>query len=156
MPTENTDSSTIFLTGFPGFIATRLVRRLAGNGSELYLLVQPSLKELAAKESARISAEFGLAPDRIRLFEGDITRPDLGLDEGGAKQIRQHANRAFHLAAIYDLGVEKDLAIKVNVEGTKNVNRFVGSFRDLQHYHYVSTCYVAGKRTGRILETELE
>ena len=27
--------------------------------------------------------------------------------------------------------------------------------RTSRHYHYVSTCYVAGKRTGRILEQEL-
>ena len=43
----------------------------------------------------------------------------------------------------------------VNVTGTRNVNAFAKSARNLRHYHYVSTCYVAGKRRGRILETEL-
>ncbi|CAL1548837.1 unnamed protein product, partial [Lymnaea stagnalis] len=31
----------------------------------------------------------------------------------------------FHLAAVYDLAVEKDLAFRVNVEGTRNVNELV-------------------------------
>ena len=62
----------------------------------------------------------------------------------------------FHLAAIYDLAVRRDLAVQVNVAGTRNVNEFAQSLPNLRHYHYVSTCYVAGKRKGRILETELE
>lgn len=46
--------------------------------------------------------------------------------------------------------------MRVNVTGTCNVNLFAKSMRNLRHYHYVSTCYVAGKRRGRILETELK
>ncbi len=43
----------------------------------------------------------------------------------------------------------------MNVEGTLNVNRFARSIKNLRRYHYVSTCYVAGKREGLIMETEL-
>ena len=46
-------------------------------------------------------------------------------------------------------------AHRVNVEGTRNVNRFALTLPHLKRYHYVSTCYVAGRRTGLILETEL-
>ena len=49
----------------------------------------------------------------------------------------------------------RDLAVRVNLEGTRNVNQFAGSLRHLKHYHYVSTCYVAGKRKGVIFENEL-
>jgi len=62
----------------------------------------------------------------------------------------------FHLAAIYDLAVTRDIAMQVNVAGTRKVNEFAQSSPNLRHYHYVSTCYVAGKRKGRILETELK
>ena len=61
----------------------------------------------------------------------------------------------FHLAAIYDLDVAEDIATRVNVDGTRNVNNFVKSIEQLKRYHYVSTCYVAGKREGLIRETEL-
>jgi thioester reductase-like protein len=45
--------------------------------------------------------------------------------------------------------------MRVNLEGTRHVNNFARSLSSLRHYHYVSTCYVAGLRTGVILETEL-
>jgi nucleoside-diphosphate-sugar epimerase len=62
----------------------------------------------------------------------------------------------FHLAAIYDLGVQRELAMRVNVEGTRNVNEFARACPRLKRYHYVSTCYVAGLRAGVIREDELE
>ena len=34
-------NETIFLTGFPGFIAARLVERLAKADTQFFLLVQP-------------------------------------------------------------------------------------------------------------------
>ena len=61
----------------------------------------------------------------------------------------------YHLAAIYDLEVKKELAYRVNVEGTKNVNELVTKIENLRRYNYVSTCYVAGKRDDVIFESEL-
>ena len=86
---------------------------------------------------------------------GDITEPNLGLSAADLEIARSQSTHVFHLAAIYDLAVARDLALRVNVEGTRNVNQFARSLPQLRHYHYVSTCYVAGKRTGRILENEL-
>src|SRR5918911_1377910 len=106
---------TNFLTGFPGFIAGRLVRRLARDGARFLLLVQTAFLERARRETTTL----------------------------------------FHLAAVYDLAVARDLAMRVNVEGTKNVNEFARTVSNLRRYHYVSTCYVAGRRTGLILESEL-
>ena len=70
--------------------------------------------------------------------------------------VRAETTDVFHLAAVYDLAISKDLAYSINVEGTKNVNEFVKSLPNLRRYNYISTCYVAGKRKGVILETELE
>jgi thioester reductase-like protein len=146
---------TIFLTGFPGFIAGRLVERLAREGARFLLLVQPAFAERADKDLARISAQTGAPPDYFRVLEGDITRADLGLSAGDLEAARREATVLFHLAAIYDLAVRQDLAQRVNVEGTRNVNGFARTLPALSRYHYVSTCYVAGRRTGRILESEL-
>jgi nucleoside-diphosphate-sugar epimerase len=146
---------TIFVTGFPGFIAGRLVERLAREGARFQLLVQPAFLERARAEVARIAAETGAGVESFRLFEGDITREDLGTSAGDLAAARGGATTLFHLAAVYDLGVTRDVAMLVNVEGTKNVNRFARSLPRLRRYHYVSTCYVAGRRTGLILESEL-
>src|SRR5947199_1588077 len=146
---------TIFLTGFPGFIAGRLVKRLATEGARFLLLVQPAFMERAREEVARIASETGLTPDNFRLIEGDITRADLGMSPVELERARTTTTILFHLAAIYDLAVKREPAMLVNVEGTRNVNQFALTLPRLRRYHYVSTCYVAGLRTGKILETEL-
>ena len=146
---------TIFLTGFPGFIAGRLVERLAREGARFLLLVQPAFLERAREEAARIARETGVAPAGFRVLEGDITRDDLGLSADDLEVARRETTAVFHLAAVYDLAVERGLAMRVNVEGTRRVNEFVRGLPRLRRYHYVSTCYVAGLRTGVILESEL-
>jgi nucleoside-diphosphate-sugar epimerase len=149
-------NETIFLTGFPGFIAGRLVKRLAAEGARFLLLVQPAFMERAREEVARIALEADASADRFHLIEGDITQPDLDISPLELERAREETTIIFHLAAIYDLAVEQGLAMRVNVEGTRNVNQFALSVPDLRRYHYVSTCYVAGLRTGVILETELQ
>ncbi|HEY6230304.1 MAG TPA: SDR family oxidoreductase [Pyrinomonadaceae bacterium] len=148
-------SETIFLTGFPGFIATRLLRRLAANDGRFLLLVQPAFAERAELELTAIVEQTGKPSYDFRLLSGDITQPDLGMSAEDFDVAVNETTSIFHLAAIYDLAVARDLAHRVNVNGTRNVNDFARRARRLRHYHYVSTCYVAGKRTGRILETEL-
>lgn len=148
-------NETIFLTGFPGFIASRLVKRLAMDGARFLLLVQPAFMERARKEVARIVSETATSADSFELIEGDITLPDLGISPPQLERVRSQTTVLFHLAAIYDLAVEQGLAMRVNVEGTRNVNQFARKLPNLRRYHYVSTCYVAGLRTGVILETEL-
>ncbi|MEO8435370.1 MAG: SDR family oxidoreductase [Pyrinomonadaceae bacterium] len=149
------NNETTFITGFPGFIAARLVKRLAADGGRFLLLVQPAFVERAREEIALIARETKAPSDSFRILEGDITQPDLGLSRADAEIARREANTVFHLAAIYDLAVAEDLAMRVNVEGTRNVNSFVKNIKDLRRYHYVSTCYVAGLRVGVIRETEL-
>jgi len=146
---------TFFVTGFPGFIAGRLVERLAREGARFILLVQPAFAARAGEEIARIVARTGARPEGFRVMEGDITREDLGLSASDLEEARRGATAVFHLAAVYDLAVGREVGFRVNVEGTRNVNRFARTLPNLRRYHYVSTCYVAGRRTGRILESEL-
>lgn len=147
---------SIFLTGFPGFIAERLVERLARNETGFYLLVQSTFVDKARTAVESISARAGVPIENFSIVEGDITEPDLGIGTDELDDIRNTVTMVFHLAAVYDLAVPKDIAFKVNVEGTKNVNEFVRSLPSLRRYNYISTCYVAGKREGRILENDLE
>lgn len=146
---------TVFLTGFPGFIASRLLRRLAAEGGQYLLLVQPNFAERAEEELKTIAEQAGRSVSDFAILQGDITKPDLGLSRGGLETARSSSTILFHLAAIYDLAVARETAMRVNVEGTRNVNNFARSLSRLRHYHYVSTCYVAGKRKGVILEREL-
>lgn len=146
---------TIFLTGFPGFIASRLFRFLATEGSRFMLLVQPGFADRAQQELERIAQQAGRPASEFRILQGDITQPDLGMSPSVLEIARSQTTIVFHLAAIYDLAVARDSAMHVNVAGTRRVNQFARSLPHLRNYHYVSTCYVAGKRQGVIFENEL-
>ncbi len=149
-------SETIFLTGFPGFIAERLVARLTNADTQFFLLVQKQFTEKAMRDIEKIVEKTGVSLENFAIIEGDITQENLGISDEDLKSVLAETTDVFHLAAIYDLAVEKDLAFRVNVEGTRHVNELVKKMPNLRRYNYISTCYVAGKRTGEILENELE
>nr|MBA2736884.1 SDR family oxidoreductase [Pyrinomonadaceae bacterium] len=145
-----TFNETIFLTGFPGFIAEKLVERLAGRDTRFFLLVQPQFVEKAKHDIGKIIRKTNLPLENFEIVEGDITLENLGISEKDLEIVRAETTDVHHLAAVYDLAVEKDLAYRVNVEGTCNLNEFVRRLPNLRRYNYVSTCYVAGRRKGEI------
>jgi thioester reductase-like protein len=149
------NSETLFVTGFPGFIADRLLERLARTPCRFILLVQPPFIARAKDEIARIAQLVGKPVNHFEIVEGDITHAELGLTPANAARVLEQTTTVFHLAAIYDLAVERQLALHVNVVGTGHVLHFARLMPHLRHFHHVSTCYVAGKREGVILETEL-
>lgn len=150
------DRETLFITGFPGFIANRLLDRLARRDCDFILLVQPSLMTRAREEIQRISQLSGRNVRDFQIVEGDISVPRLALSDVDLELVQQKTTRVFHLAAVYDLAVPQDLAMRVNAGGTRNVVELARSLPKLRQFHHVSTCYVAGKREGVILETELK
>ncbi len=149
------DRETLFITGFPGFIANRLLERLACRECDFILLVQPMLNTRARDEIARISQLTGKSVADFQIVEGDISEPGLALKPADRELVQHRTTRVFHLAAIYDLAVPRELALRVNPGGTRNVLQVARSMPHLRHFHHVSTCYVAGKREGLILESEL-
>ncbi|MCW5961207.1 MAG: SDR family oxidoreductase [Pyrinomonadaceae bacterium] len=147
---------TIFITGFPGFIAGRLVERLANKDVQFFLLVQKNFVDKAMKDVAEIAEKTGTPLENYALIVGDITRKNLGMSDADLSAVQAQTTDIFHLAAIYDLEVAKEAAYKVNVDGTKNVNELAQGCSNLRRYNYISTCYVAGLRLGEIREDELE
>ncbi len=149
------DRETFFITGFPGFIANRLLARLARKECDFILLVQPALAAHAYEEIDRIASLTGRSVAEFQVVEGDIAEAKLALSAPDLELVQQQTTRVFHLAAVYDLAVPQDVALRVNVGGTRNVIEMARSLPHLKQFHHVSTCYVAGKREGAILETEL-
>lgn len=144
---------TIVCTGFPGFIASQLIRKCVFDDTEVIAIILASERWKAEQEAARIQVETGSSP--IRLIDGDITKKGLGLKDSDLSVLKENKVIFWHLAAIYDLAVPRELAWKVNVEGTGNVNDFVKKLPDLERYMYFSTAYVAGAREGKLFENEL-
>jgi thioester reductase-like protein len=150
------DRETLFITGFPGFIANRLLERLARKDCDFILLVQPSFVSRALEEIERITQLTGRNVGDFQIVEGDISVPRLALSDVDLELVQRETTRVFHLAAVYDLAVPQDVAMRVNAGGTRNVVELARSLPKLRQFHHVSTCYVAGKREGVILETELK
>ncbi len=148
--------SQIFLTGFPGFLGSELVRRLLRRpeAPSVVCLVQEKFLAPARERAAAITAAEGVAEQRIVLVPGDITRTDLGLDK--SKQLARDVTEVFHLAALYDLAVKRELGVRVNVDGTKHLLAFARQAPRLERFHYVSTCYVSGRYPGIFRERDLE
>ncbi len=145
------------MAGFPGFITTRIVRKLAGDDPtrQFVLLVHPSQLKKARTAVNAITEESGGPAERFRIVEGDITKANLGLSKNEQKEMAEQVTHVFHLAAIYDLAVGEEIAELINVTGTENVTSWVSGLPHLKRYVYYSTAYVSGNRTGTILETEL-
>lgn len=136
----------IFFTGFPGFLGSELLPRVLRRGDDVAVcLVQPKFRALA-EERARAIDPTGR---RIRIVEGDITRPLTDVD---ASEIRE----VWHLAAAYDLSVRREVGMRVNVDGTRNVLDLAARAPRLERVHYVSTCYVSGRYDGVFGENDLE
>lgn len=138
---------TSLLTGFPGFLAGRLVPRLLADDDEarIVALVEPRMVARARE----------LAPDGVDVQPGDIADPTLGLDPRTYDRLAGEVVRVFHLAAVYDLAVGAALAERVNVAGTQHVVDFCRRAPRLERHHYISTAYVAGQRSGLVLEEDL-
>lgn len=133
---------TLFFTGYPGFLGAELLPRLLARSPETRArcLVQPKFAAMARRRAG--------GHPRIEIVEGDITAP-LSVSTDDIVEI-------YHLAAIYDLMVRRDVGMRVNVDGTRNVFDFAGRCRSLQRVHYVSTCYVSGSCRGTFMENDLE
>lgn len=142
---------TILFTGFPGFIGARLIPKLLADAPEatVVALVEPRMVSVAREAAAALDAE------RIVVEPGDITDPMLGLSAGRYAELAASTTQVHHLAAVYDLAVPLAVAERVNVLGTQHVIAFCRACERLERHHYVSTCYVAGARSGRIMEADL-
>ncbi len=148
--------SAVFFTGFPGFLGAELLPRLLERSADrrAVCLVQSKFADLARRRASEIETAHPALQGRIQMVEGDIARPGLGLDKGTA--IREDVVEIFHLAAIYDLGVGREIAMKVNVEGTRHMLEFACACPALERFQYVSTCFVSGNHAGVFSETDLD
>lgn len=147
---------TLFFTGFPGFLGSELLPRVLSRSADAgaVCLVQPRYAALARTRAGELTQRHPGLAGRVRIVEGDITRADLGLDDAGA--LEGDTVEVYHLAAVYDLSVGRDVGMRVNVEGTRNVLDFARRCAGLRRFQYVSTCYVSGRHPGTFSEDDLE
>ena len=148
----------ILFTGFPGFIGMRLLPRILDLNphARIECLVQEKFLDPARKAVEVLEGKHRHARGRIDLVVGDITVQGLGIELRRARELRGSLKEAYHLAAVYDLTVSREVGRRINVEGTKNVLEFLDKAPHFERLHYVSTAYVSGTARGVYRETDLD
>ena len=146
---------TLLFTGFPGFLGKELLPRVLARrtDAEAVCLVQEKFAAQAREARETLERARPHTAGRIRLVTGDITARGLGLAPG---ELPGDVVEIHHLAALYDLGAAREPALRVNVEGTRNVLDAAQRCPALERLHYVSTCYVSGRHPGTFAEEDLE
>lgn len=155
------DAPSAFITGYPGFLARWLVQKWlhTDDRTRVYLLVEAKEEPAARRALERLestsSRPLGVA-ERVRLMVGDVTAMDLGLSGPEFREVTENAREVLHLAAVHTLSGDRRVAEAVNVNGTANVLAFARAMKRLDRFVFFSSAYVSGKRTGVIMEDELE
>jgi thioester reductase-like protein len=147
---------TVFMTGAGGFIGRYILSHyLCREDCRLFLLERG---RFADRLRAILDSEV-TDPERrthIRVIDGDITVPGLGLDTAVTDELHATMTRAIHLAAVYDLSVPKDVAMRLNVNGTRHILDFLGPATQLEQFGYMSTCAISGTFRGTFHETDFD
>ncbi len=151
------NNGVYFVTGFPGFLSINIIEELIKQEKThtIYLMHLSSMTEQAKNSLIQIQEKIGESKTNLILVKGDITKDGLGMSQEMLIETQNKVEYVWHLAAIYDLAVPRDIAYTVNVKGTRNVNAFCSKLKNLKRYVYFSTAFVAGNRQGPILEHEL-
>ena len=89
--------------------------------------------------------------DKIEVVEGDIGGADLGLEPSVLERLRRDVDLVVHCAGLVDFNPDLRKALSTNVDGTMRIADFVESSERATLLH-ISTCYVAGRRSGSIPE----
>lgn len=145
-------------TGFPGFLAGKLIEHLASLPHQIgtiYALHLPNQQREAEELRDTLLSTTSLEPRQLVLVEADITLPEVILDPIMRSVIERDVHYVFHLAAAYDLSIPYDLGYRINILGTKHVTAFAKRSKQLKRYVYFSTAYIAGRRQGTVYENEL-
>jgi len=165
------EGRSIFLLGGTGFLGkvclSMLLDRFPGVG-RVYLMVRASTEaESESRFWESIVPSPALDPlrhrygkglekllrEKVQVVGGDITYENLGLSEATAKRIVEEIDVLVNSSGRVTFNPPLEAALKTNVTGTLNTLTFAKRMRRPALVH-VSTCFVAGNRSGEIWENE--
>jgi thioester reductase-like protein len=157
----------IVISGATGFLGTELVRVLLEGypTARLVLLVREEPGKTAAERGEavirRVTPPEGRegALSRVETLAADVTQERCGLSEASYRRLAETATRVVHSAASVRFDHSLSEARRINVGGTRNILALAAAAHragSLRSIACVGTAYVAGERTGLVLEKELD
>ena len=138
---------SILVTGATGLLGRNVLQRLltADAGLRAIVLVRDPARW------ARVASEAGVR-DRVTVVEGDLCSATLGLTSEARAMIRREVTAFVHLAADTTFSNPLAQARAVNTTGTEHLLELARECASRVRFAYVSTAFVAGRRTGVITE----
>ena len=166
---ETLRGKNILLIGATGFIGKVWLSNLLMDLPEIgriYLLVrhnrtvtalqrfQRALEESPVFEplAERYGSGFGdFLRERIEVVDGDVSKPDLGFSPEVRQRLARSVDVIVNSSGLTDFNPDLRDALAMNVRSTVHVLNYL---RECDHASllHLSTCYVIGRRDGRILE----
>ncbi|MFZ0687823.1 MAG: SDR family oxidoreductase [Terriglobales bacterium] len=151
----------IFLTGGTGYIGAHVAANLLQqHDATLNLLVRsrdPRDAELRLWQALQLHLPFPKFYEylqaKIRIFCGDLTSPQFGLDPSDYDRLVHTTDSVIHCAASLNRKSEKS-CLNVNLRGTLEVIQLARQthyYHGLQRFSNVSTVAVAGKRSHEVV-----
>jgi long-chain acyl-CoA synthetase len=133
-----------------------MVRRGSGTSSEdrfwNNVVTSPVFDTLREKHGGAEGMTAFLR-EKVRVVDGDITEPNLGLSEEAAAAVAGDIDVVINSSGKVTFNPPLESALRTNVGGTKNVIAFVKRMKRPALIH-TSTCFVAGNRSGEVWEDE--
>ena len=151
----------IFLTGSTGYIGAHVAANLLDtHAASLNLLIRAKDAEEAALRlwnAIQLHLDFPRFYEhlqtRIRIFPGDLTAPQFGLNRDDYDRLIHTTDSVVHCAASLNRKSEKS-CLNVNLRGTLEVvqlARHSHYYHGLRRFSNVSTVAVAGKRQDEVV-----
>jgi len=170
-PTEIFKDRRLFLiggTGFLGKVTLSMLLYRFPNIGRVYVTVRARSQEesetrfwknvISAEPFDPVRERYGAAfddfiRDKVAIVGGDIAEDNLGFSEKEAQRIAGDVDAILNSAGNVTFNPTLESGLRTNVVGTQNVIAFAKRMKRPCLVH-ISTCFVAGNRSGAVWEDE--
>jgi long-chain acyl-CoA synthetase len=170
-PTEIYKDRKIFIigsTGFLGKVCLSMLLHRFPNVGRIYVTVRARSQEesetrfwnsvITAPPFNPLRERYGSAlegflKDKVSILGGDIGDDNLGYTDEEAQRVADDVDVIINTAGNVTFNPTLESGLRTNVVGTQNVIAFAKRMKRPALIH-VSTCFVAGNRSGAVFENE--
>jgi thioester reductase-like protein len=144
---------TTLLTGATGFLGGELLVRLVEETDQDVVALIRARDDAAAQERLDATLATLLPPGtvtagRVRAVAAHLDQPGLGLTVKQRDALAHDVDAVVHCAASVQFTLPLEEALRINLDGTREVLDIATRAPRLERFVHVSTAFVAGDRGG--------